>query len=644
MKRNKYLFHFSSQANQFWNEIGLIIVDSFRENGEEVEIRTDEVPKDEPDDSIQVIVGGHEYLHTFLKKESLIREVAPRVVALSGEQPGARWFNHNLHYLKQCQECWDITAVGATVLNNHGITARHLPIGLSSSLLTDSPSLKKEIDVLFMGSATRHRLERIARYGLERYHYRNHFQLVELGYAKTHSDKTYLDNKKRNALCNNSKILLNYHGHLVPFFEWHRALLAIGNGALLLSDPVSDSAPLIAGIHYVTASEETIDVVVDYFLEFEEHRELITGEAKEFLHRHWQMKDLARRFLNNEPPPAPDLEIPRWKEEIDTSLNSYLCTRFKKNFALKFAETCVEDRKITPESVKSSNSIITKKERIKSNILIENSLKSTAKPYHSEKHHYDEITDESVKISVVVSLYNYGKTIVKALDSVLLAVDSFSEVEIIVVDDGSTDNGVEITSEWMSLAPCRCQLLKKKVNTGFIRARNMGIEAAAGEYIAILDADNAFLPGGLSRLLEAITHNGYDAAYGLIISVNGQGKANGLLSSQGWDHGRLVYGPYIDAMALFRKSTMIELGLYDEEMYLHGWFGWEDYEFWLRLADKNKRVEFVPNFVALYRSHLSSMIQETNEHLQSIVEYLKVKYSRITQQYITRSLVLGQPG
>jgi hypothetical protein len=643
MKRNKYLFHFSSQANQFWTEIGLIIADSFRENGEEVEIRTDEVPKDEHDGSIQVIVGGHEYLHTFLKDESLIQEVAPRVVALSGEQPGARWFNHNLHYLKQCQECWDITAVGATALNNQGITARHLPIGLSPSLLTDSPSLKKEIDVLFIGSATKHRLERIARFGLERYHYRNHFQLVELGYAKTHSDKTYLDNKQRNALCDSSKILLNYHGHLIPFFEWHRALLALGNGALLLSDPVSDSAPLIPGIHYVTASEETIDVVVDYFLEFEEHRELITGEAKEFLRRHWQMKDLAGRFLNNEPPPAPDLEIPVWKEEIDTSLNRYLCTRFKNNFVLSFAATCVEDRKITPESFKSNNSLMNKKERIKSNMLIEDSMNTTAKPYHSEKHHYDEINEESVKISVVVSLYNYGKTIVKALDSVLLAVDSFSDVEIIVVDDGSKDNGVEITSEWMRLAPCRCQLIQKKVNTGFIRARNMGIEAATGEYIAILDADNAFLPGGLSRLLGAISENGSDAAYGLIIRVNGDGIANGLLSSQGWDPGRLVYGPYIDAMALFRKSTMIELGLYDEEMYLHGWFGWEDYEYWLRLADKNKRVEFVPNFVALYRSHLMSMIHETNEHLPSIIEYLKLKYSRIIQIYGTKSLVLGQP-
>jgi len=303
----------------------------------------------------------------------------------------------------------------------------------------------------------------------------------------------------------------------------------------------------------------------------------------------------------------------------------------------------VEDRKSTPESVKSNNSLVNKKERIKSNMLIEDSMKTTDKPYYSEKHHYDEINDESVIISVVISLYNYGKTIVKALDSVLLAVDSFSEVEIIVVDDGSTDNGVEITSEWMRLAPCRCQLLKKKLNTGFIRARNMGIEAASGEYIAILDADNAFLPAGLSRLLEGIRDNSGDAAYGLIICVNEQGKANGLLSSQGWDHGRLVYGPYIDAMALFRKSTMMELGLYDEEMYLHGWFGWEDYEFWLRLADKNKRVEFVPNFIALYRSHLSSMIHETNEHLPSIVEYLKVKHSRNIQQYSTRSLVLGEP-
>jgi GT2 family glycosyltransferase len=643
MKINKYLFYFSSQGNQFWNEIGLIIANSFRENGKIVEIKTDEIPIEEGDDSIQVIVGGHEYLHTFLKDESLIREVVPRVVALTGEQPGARWFSHNLPYLKQCRECWDITAVGAASLLSNGITARHLPIGLSPSLLCDSPVSKKEIDVLFMGSATKHRQERIARYGLERYHHKNHFQLVELGYAKTNSDKTYLDNKKRNALCANSKILLNYHGHLIPFFEWHRALLAMGNGALLLSDPVMDSAPLIPGIHYVTASEETIDLVGDYFLEFEEHRELITGEAKEFLHRHWQMKELASRFLNNEPVTTQELRIPGWKEEVDSSLKKYLCKRFKKNFALGFAATCVEDIKVTPINVRSKNSLEKRKEKIKSNILIENSMKVNSNHYHVEKYHYDAITNKDVRISVIVSLYNYGKTIVQALDSILLAVNSFSEVEIIVVDDGSTDNGPEITSEWMKLAPCRCQLIKKKINTGFIRARNMGIEAAAGEYIAILDADNAFLPGGLSRLLDAMSGNRYDAAYGIIISVNGRGKANGLLSSQSWDPGRLVYGPYIDAMALFRKSTMIELGLYDEEMYLHGWFGWEDYEFWLRLADKNKSVNFIPNFVALYRSHFTSMIHETNEFLSTIIEYLKLKYEKLLGIHGGRGLILGNP-
>ena len=65
----------------------------------------------------------------------------------------------------------------------------------------------------------------------------------------------------------------------------------------------------------------------------------------------------------------------------------------------------------------------------------------------------------------------------------------------------------------------------------------------------------------------------------------------------------LVEHPYIDAMALFDRRQLIEIGGYDNELYKFGWFGWEDYDLWLRIAQAKFRVTFLPNTLCLYRHH-----------------------------------------
>lgn len=99
------------------------------------------------------------------------------------------------------------------------------------------------------------------------------------------------------------------------------------------------------------------------------------------------------------------------------------------------------------------------------------------------------------RISVVIPLYNKEKYIVRAVESALS--QGAAVHEVIVVDDGSTDRG---PAQLEALGDARVRLIRQP-NGGVSAARNAGIEAATGEYVAFLDADDAWLPGLVEELL-----------------------------------------------------------------------------------------------------------------------------------------------
>lgn len=99
-------------------------------------------------------------------------------------------------------------------------------------------------------------------------------------------------------------------------------------------------------------------------------------------------------------------------------------------------------------------------------------------------------------ISIVIPLYNKGFIISETLDSVLA--QTFTDFEIIIVNDGSTDNGYEIVSQFSDK---RIKLFQQQ-NKGAAAARNLGIEKATGELIAFLDADDYWYPNHLDELYQ----------------------------------------------------------------------------------------------------------------------------------------------
>src|SRR4029077_8360945 len=247
-------------------------------------------------------------------------------------------------------------------------------------------------------------------------------------------------------------------------------------------------------------------------------------------------------------------------------------------------------------------------------------------------------------ISVIVTLYNYGAYIGQCLKSLE---DSHTAaipggIEVVIVNDASTDDSLKqaMVIQRNSRHPVR--IIDKRLNTGLADARNLGLQLARAPYAFILDADNMVFPRALEQLHATIVKDNSAAAYSMLCRFRGTHNVQeGLLSYFDWDPQMLVEFPYIDAMAMFDREQLIKIGGYDTELYKYGWFGWEDYDLWLRIAQAKLRVSFLPNVPCLYRHHEKAMSNTTNLFERELVAHLLEKYDLLVETYPPKRRLLG---
>jgi glycosyltransferase involved in cell wall biosynthesis len=204
-------------------------------------------------------------------------------------------------------------------------------------------------------------------------------------------------------------------------------------------------------------------------------------------------------------------------------------------------------------------------------------------------------------VSVVVPAYNSARYVARALQSILG--QTYAPLEIIVVDDGSTDDTAGV------LAPYRDRIRYfRQANRGPSAARNTGIRHARGELIAFLDADDWWLPEKLERQVPllrerpkvGVVHSGfeyYDEATGRHLPSD---HFHTVLAHElvGNCYVRLIDGNAINTCtAVVRRECFAQAGLFNESL---GWM--EDYDLWFRVA-RAYEFAFVPQALAVYRRH-----------------------------------------
>lgn len=216
----------------------------------------------------------------------------------------------------------------------------------------------------------------------------------------------------------------------------------------------------------------------------------------------------------------------------------------------------------------------------------------------SSQGNYFATSVSAPKVSVIVPAYNVGKYIREALNS--LQKQSFFNFEVLIVDDGSTDNTAAITKEFGRIDN-RFQLLQK-ANGGLSSARNFGISNAKGEYIALLDGDDVYHADKLARHVAILdTYRDVGVVYSASRTIRDDGRPTIIALS-----GKPLYPDPVLALlcknfighgsnAIFRRTLINEVGGFNE-----GLRSSEDVDFWLRVAATRRWKFYRDNRILCY--------------------------------------------
>ncbi len=206
-------------------------------------------------------------------------------------------------------------------------------------------------------------------------------------------------------------------------------------------------------------------------------------------------------------------------------------------------------------------------------------------------------------VSVIIPAYNQGHFLAEAVNSVLC--QTYPHVEVIVVDDGSTDDTAVVAH---SFTDPRVRYVYKQ-NGGLSSARNEGLRHAQGQTISYLDSDDCFLPEKLSILMgEMEAHPDVGLVAGQAIPVDEHGRHVGKKfdTPLPTDPPQLLLGnPLHVGSVLVRRDWQERAGFFDESLR-----SYEDWDMWLRLARLGCPMSYVSQPVSLYRFHTAQMTRD----------------------------------
>ena len=667
----------TSKSNLFIREIADLLCAGFRAAGCEAQLLIDQIPVEKTEERrTQIVVTPHEFFNLFLRDKlswEKTQRVTNHLFLLGTEQPESEWFESNLVVAPHARAMLDIHLSGVGAYRARGVRCFHLPLGYDRLLeQTDqSANSKRDVEMCLLVAMTERREEFIAS-NADFFAARNcHIRFVPISFAKTEETRSYLPAPQRNALLKRAKILLNVHYSDLRYFEWHRALVAMANRCCFISETSEGFEPLVPGKHFVMAKRDDLTTCCEYYLNHEAEREAIVAEAYDFLRERFTQEAHCRSFLQHMDTEfeqqytgansTPQIEAKATRssasEPLPDALAKYLSRRSTALFLSALREDLSHifkwaDQKSASTDAQSTDPIdttrrITMLREIRRGYI--ERFEAQKKSQEQEEAIFQSIVNPSFNdsvpaISVIVTLYNYDAYIRECLKSLE---DSHTAaipggIEVVIVNDASTDDSLKqaIAIQKNSRHPVR--IIDKQLNTGLADARNIGLQLARAPYAFIMDADNLVFPRALEQLHASIVQHPSAAVYSMLARFQGgQSNREGLLSYFDWDPQMLVEFPYIDATALFDREQLIKIGGYDNELYKLGWFGWEDYDLWLRIAGAGLRVSFLPNVLCLYRHHDRAMSNTTNLFERELVAHLVEKHRSLIDKYPPKQRLLG---
>lgn len=226
--------------------------------------------------------------------------------------------------------------------------------------------------------------------------------------------------------------------------------------------------------------------------------------------------------------------------------------------------------------------------------------------------------------SIIVPCYNYGKFVGEAISSILE--QDFHSFELIVVDDGSNDDSVQVIESVLGKYKGKSKaidaFLIKQTNRGVSSAINAGLKVSRGQYILTHDADDIMCRGRIERQIQFLRKNPQVGCVGgktERIDVNGKlesaNKKNRNDAVQYYDFDYVLTNAFVvgGGVAAFPKMALMDAGGYDENI------GIQDFQITLKVAFSGRYIAMLPDVVVLYRNHENSLSKKVRfEHCEDL--------------------------
>jgi glycosyltransferase involved in cell wall biosynthesis len=244
------------------------------------------------------------------------------------------------------------------------------------------------------------------------------------------------------------------------------------------------------------------------------------------------------------------------------------------------------------------------------------------------------------RVSVIVPAYNAAQYLPASLDSVIA--QTYRDWEVIVVDDGSSDNTQTVLASYRARLNDKIRCIHQ-ANRGPSAARNAGIRTARGEVIAMLDADDIWLPSRLERSVQELDR---DANVGLVHArvarINQQGFViDEPFANRKYLAGRISHYIYTRRAHImcptvtFRKCSVDTNGAFDETLHAA-----EDRDLWFRIARKFK-VAYIDEILAQYRLSPASLSKDNSRMVTSDLTFVEKYYRAGCCSRLQRRRALG---
>ncbi len=226
-------------------------------------------------------------------------------------------------------------------------------------------------------------------------------------------------------------------------------------------------------------------------------------------------------------------------------------------------------------------------------------------------------------VSVIIPVYNAESFVADTIKSVLAS--SYTDLEVVCIDDGSTDRSLKILHQ-CSETDSRIRVLHQD-NTGVCRARNEAIAASHGEYILPVDADNLLLPNFISQAVSLL--NAHPEVKVVAPTAEFFGERTGLWHLPPFNLRKEAHKNILDTCAMYRRTDFNRTGGYCEEIIAR-----EDWEFWINMLKDGGEVVRLPEVGLRYRVQKHSKRVSDRKMKHHVIDVLNSRHPEFFERWL----------